>query len=150
MKTLLQKELRLALHPTAPLFLCLSAMLLIPNYPYCVVFFYTSLAVFFICLTGRENHDVFYSVLLPIRKADVVKARFATVILLELLQVALAVPFAVLRQRLITAPNEAGMEANTACSASPFCCWDCSTWCSSASTTGMCKRWANPLASPVP
>lgn len=114
MKTLLQKELRLALHPTAPLFLCLSAMLLIPNYPYCVVFFYTSLAVFFICLTGRENHDVFYSVLLPIRKADVVKARFATVILLELLQVALAVPFAVLRQRLITAPNEAGMEANTA------------------------------------
>lgn len=54
MKTLLQKELRLALHPTAPLFLCLSAMLLIPNYPYCVVFFYTSLAVFFICLTGGK------------------------------------------------------------------------------------------------
>ena len=114
MKTLLQKELRLALHPTAPLFLALSAMLLIPNYPYYVVFFYTSLAVFFICLTGRENQDVFYSVLLPIGKADVVKARFATVILLELLQVLLAVPFAVLRQTVIAAPNEAGMDANIA------------------------------------
>lgn len=114
MKTLLHKELRLALHPTAPLFLCLSAMLMIPNYPYYVVFFYTSLAVFFICLTGRENHDVFYSVLLPIGKTDVVKARFATVVLLELLQVVLAIPFAVLRQQLNPAPNEAGMDANIA------------------------------------
>lgn len=114
MKALLQKELRLSLHPTAPIFLLLSAMLLIPNYPYYVVFFYTSLAVFFICLTGRENHDVFYSALLPIEKTDVVKARFATVVLLELLQILLAVPFAVLRQRIMAAPNQAGMDANIA------------------------------------
>ena len=43
MKHLLYKEWRLAMHPTALLFLPLSAMLLIPNYPYYVIFFYTSL-----------------------------------------------------------------------------------------------------------
>lgn len=114
MKRLLYKELRLALHPTAPLFLLLSAMLLIPNYPYCVVFFYTSLAVFFICLSGRENQDIVYSMLLPISRADVVTARFLTVVLLETLQLLIAIPFACLRQRLNPAPNLAGMDANLA------------------------------------
>ena len=47
MLRLLQKEIRLAMHPTVPIFLLLSAMLLIPNYPYYVAFFYTGLGVFF-------------------------------------------------------------------------------------------------------
>lgn len=68
MKNLIYKEIKLALHPTAPLFLLLSTLLLIPNYPYEVVFFYTCLAVFFHCLSGRENHDIEYSLLLPIQK----------------------------------------------------------------------------------
>lgn len=112
MKLLLKKELRLALHPTAPLFLLLSAMLLIPNYPYCVVFFYTSLGIFFICLSGRENQDIFYSMLLPIRKSDVVTARFLLVVLLEVAQLVLAIPFAWLRQTLLPIPNLVGMDAN--------------------------------------
>ena len=77
MGKLMKKELKLAMHPTAPMFLALSAMLLIPNYPYYVIFFYTSLAVFFICLTGRENHDIFFTMLLPVSKKDVVKADFS-------------------------------------------------------------------------
>lgn len=111
---LLKKELRLALHPTAPLFLALSAMLMIPNYPYLVVFFYTGLAVFFTCLTGRENHDIDYTMLLPVSKRDVVRARILLVTLLELTQLTVAVPFAILRQRLIPEPNLAGMDANIA------------------------------------
>lgn len=114
MGKLLNKELRLALHPTAPIFLLLSAMLLIPNYPYLVVFFYTGLAVFFTCLTGRENHDIDYTMLLPVAKADVVRARILVVALLELAQLLVAVPFALLRQRLIPSPNAAGMDANVA------------------------------------
>ena len=111
---LLQKELRLALHPTAPIFLLLSAMLLIPNYPYLVVFFYTGLAVFFTCLTGRENHDIDYTMLLPVAKKDVARARMLLVTLLELAQLLVAVPFAILRQKLMPAPNAAGMDANIA------------------------------------
>ena len=114
MKQLLNKELRLAMHPTAPMFLLLSVMLIIPNYPYYVVFFYTGLAVFFTCLGGRENNDVFYTLMLPVAKADIVKARFAFVILLESAQIAFAVPFAIIRQRMNLPGNQAGMDANIA------------------------------------
>lgn len=117
MKTLwllLRKELRLSLHPTAPLFLLLSAMLLIPNYPYLVVFFYTTLAIFFTCLTGRENQDVTYTLLLPVSKRDVVRARFLLITLMEAAQLLSAVPFALLRQHLSPAPNLVGMDANAA------------------------------------
>lgn len=114
MKALLMKELRLAMHPTAPLFLGLSAMLLIPNYPYYVVFFYTALAVFFTCLNGRENQDVMFTMLLPVAKRDVVRARMALVVLLEGAQLLVAIPFAILRNVLLPAPNMAGMDANVA------------------------------------
>lgn len=111
---LLKKELQLAMHPTNILFLFLSAMVLIPNYPYYVVFFYTSLAVFFVCLNGRENHDITYSLLLPVRKADIVKGRFLFIVLLECLQVVIIVPFIVIKQHLPIEPNVVGMEANIA------------------------------------
>lgn len=114
MNLLLKKELRLAMHPASVGFLFLSALLMVPNYPYYVTFFYTSLGVFFICLSGRENRDVEYSLLLPISKTDVVKARFFCVLLLEGVQMLLAVPFALLRQGLPVPPNEVGMEANIA------------------------------------
>ncbi|MGN0477838.1 MAG: ABC-2 transporter permease [Hominenteromicrobium sp.] len=114
MNNLLKKELKLALHPTAPMFLALSAMLMIPNYPYLVAFFYTGLGVFFTCLLGRENDDVGYTLLLPVSKRDVVRARFTVVTVLQLLQLLAAVPFAVLRQKLIPAGNLAGLDANIA------------------------------------
>lgn len=114
MAKLLKKEIRLAMHPTAPMFLALSAMLLIPNYPYYVVFFYTGLAVFFTCVTGRENNDVFYTALLPVAKKDVVKGRFTLVVLLQLAQVVVAIPFAALRQSLPLPGNQVGMDANLA------------------------------------
>ena len=53
MKQLLQKELALTLHPTSVLFLALSALLLVPGYPYYITFFYTGLGIFFTCLNGR-------------------------------------------------------------------------------------------------
>ncbi len=114
MKQLLKKELMLCMHPTAPLFLFLSAMLLIPNYPYYFIFFYTTLAVFFTCLSGRENNDVFYTMTLPVAKRNIVGARICFVMLLETAQCLLAVPFAVLRQRMPIPGNQVGMDANIA------------------------------------
>lgn len=94
---LFKKEIKLAMHPTALIFLSFSAMLLIPNYPYYTAFFYTALGIFFTCLTGRENNDILYSMLLPVKKTDIVKARFTYVIVLEILQLIVAIPFAILR-----------------------------------------------------
>lgn len=111
---LLKKEFRLAMHPTCLIFMTLSAMLLIPNYPYYVTFFYTGLALFFTCLSGRENSDTLYMMLLPVRKRDTVKARFLLVVTLETAQFLLAVPFAALRSAMALPGNQVGMDANLA------------------------------------
>lgn len=114
MKALLYKEFRLVTHPTTVLFLLLSAMLLIPNYPLYVTFFYCTLGIFFAILSGRENQDIAYSVLLPVRKRDLVRARVLFAVNFELLQVLLAAVFCCLRVRLLGAQNAAGMDANLA------------------------------------
>ena len=46
MKALQSKEWRLAMSPVPLLFLALSGLVLIPNYPYYVTFFYTTLGIF--------------------------------------------------------------------------------------------------------
>lgn len=114
MKDLLYKEFRLAMHPAAAIFLGLAAMMLIPNYPLTVTFFYSCLGVFFICLNGRENRDVFYTLLLPVEKRDPVRARVAMVCILQLGQALLCVPFLLLRSLYPSAGNVVGLDANLA------------------------------------
>jgi len=115
MAALLKKELSLCLHPAAVSFLLLAALMLVPNYPYYVTFFYTTLGIFFVCLSARENQDLTYMMLLPVKKRDAVKARFAHVLLLELAQLLLAAAMLPLHHALLgDLPNEAGMDANLA------------------------------------
>jgi hypothetical protein len=114
MKNLLNKEFKLSMHPMVPIMLCLSFMVIIPNYPYTVIFFYTTLAVFFTCLTGRENNDIVYSLMLPIAKKDIVKGRMTFVVIQEIVQLILTIPFLALGAKLNPTGNQAGMDANIA------------------------------------
>lgn len=115
MKHLLYKELRLAKHPTMFLFLPFSAMLLIPSYPYYVAFIYTCLSVFFVFLQGRENNDLSFTALLPVRKRDIVRARCLLVVLMQLAQVLVSLPCAIVGARINPlGGNAAGIEANAA------------------------------------
>ena len=111
---LLKKELSLCLHPAAVLMIFLGALVLVPNYPYAVTFFYMTLGVFFICLGGRENHDITFMLTLPVPKRDAVTARFLLVVLLELLQMLLVAAFVFLHGRILPEPNAAGLDANLA------------------------------------
>ena len=111
---LLKKEFKLCLHPTGPLFLMLCTMILIPNYPYAVSFFYVTLGVFFICLTGRENHDAAFTAALPVTRKQIVQGRILMVCCLEMLDL-LAVGLMLWVKSLIGyTPNQAGMDANIA------------------------------------
>lgn len=78
MIALLKKEWRLCLHPTCFLFLAFAAFVFIPNYPYEVMFFFSGLSVFFVCLTARENGDVQFTAVLPAKRKDIVLARMLT------------------------------------------------------------------------
>ena len=112
MKTLLYKQLRLVCQPMTLVFCLFGVMLLIPAYPYTVMWFYVMLGLFFSFLNGREQKDVYYSALLPIRKRDTVKANCLFVGLIELLALVIAVPFALLRAKLGIGDNPVGLNAN--------------------------------------
>lgn len=114
MKQLIRKEISLALHPTAGIFLLLTSLMLVPEYPMLISFFYCTLGIFFICVGGRENRDIDFSLLLPVSRKDIVTARFILVIVLEVLQVAMCVPFIALRWSVIRVPNSVGMDPNIA------------------------------------
>lgn len=115
MKNLLYKEFRLAIHPTVYIFFLLTALLLVPSYPYYVSFFYLMLGVFLTFKTNRAENDIFYSALLPVRKGDVVRARILAVAILELVNLLIAVPFAILSVKINPAGgNNAGIEPNVA------------------------------------
>ena len=114
MAKLLKKEFRLFTHPTSWMFLAFGAMVLIPGYPMYVPLFWVTLGLFYACLSARENNDLYYTLLLPVRKRDAVRARGLYFALMELLQLLVCAFFAVLRTALKIGPNSAGMDANLA------------------------------------
>lgn len=75
MLNLIKKEFSLCLHATCFIFLAFCAFVFIPNYPYEVMFFFSGLSVFFVCLTARENQDACFSCTLPVKKSRVAVAR---------------------------------------------------------------------------
>lgn len=116
MKKLLYKELRLSLHPMYFFFVLMGAMMLIPEYNYYVMFIYTSMVVVNnIFTTGKANKDVEYTAMLPISKRDVVKARFLTVVLYQLVNVAVAAIFTVIANIVYgNGENPGGIDRNVA------------------------------------
>ncbi|MBQ4396628.1 MAG: ABC-2 transporter permease [Clostridia bacterium] len=85
MKNLLSKEIRLAASPLAWLFLVFGLMALIPRYPILVCAFFICFGIFQSFQSGRENNDILYTVLLPVRKTDTVKAKYAFTVLIQML-----------------------------------------------------------------
>lgn len=114
MINLIKKEFKLSMHPTVPIFLSFAAMLMIPNYPYYVTAFYTTLSIFFTCLTGRENNDITYSLMLPVAKKDIVKGRLLFTMIIEVIQILLFIPFIILNQKINPQGNVVGTDANIA------------------------------------
>ena len=107
MAKLLAKEFKLFTHPTSWLFLSFGAMMLIPGYPMYIPLFWVTLGLFYACLSARENNDLYYTLLLPVRKRDAVRARGLYFAAMELLQLAACVPFAILRHVLGIGANAA-------------------------------------------
>ena len=114
MSDLLVKELRLAAHPSLYIFMCMGALVLIPAYPYSVVFFFGCLGLFQSFMFDRETRDVFYTALLPRPKGDVVKGKLLLAVFAQTVQLLLSLPFAFLRTLYLPEGNPVGMEPNAA------------------------------------
>ena len=91
MKALLNKEFKLCLHPAAFIYLSLVLMLLIPSYPYLVSCFFVCNGIFFCFQQARENGDAMYTSMLPVSKAQAVRARVLFVVIIEAIDIVLMV-----------------------------------------------------------
>ena len=80
---LLRKEIKLAASPLSYFFLAFTLMAFIPGYPILVCQFFICLGLFQTFQNGRESNDIIYSVLLPISKKSIVKARFLFVLFIS-------------------------------------------------------------------
>ena len=114
MKNLLYKEFHLDFHPSFFFFLLFGALLLIPSWPYFIAFGYTFIIINNLFVIGRSNKDVLFTASLPIRKKDVVRSRVYAVAVFELLQIAVAVPFAIMNNTFYPEGNMAGTNVNFA------------------------------------
>lgn len=117
MRALLKKEFTLCLHPTCLLFLCFAAFVFIPNYPYEVMFFFSGLSVFFVCLSARENGDASFTCCLPVKKGNAAAARILMCVLLQAALLVLAAGTTAIKELCFPVENQtnmAGMMANTA------------------------------------
>lgn len=114
MKNFILKEIQLCLSPINYLFLFFTTMVLIPNYPGYVPFFYICLSVFFIFNNAEINQDILYSMILPIKKSDMVKSRCIILALYEFIALIFTSFLCILRNKYFSLPNDAGIELNLA------------------------------------
>lgn len=84
MRELIKKEFTLAAAPLTYIFLAFGLMTMIPGYPILVCGFFMCLGILYTFQFSREYNDVLYTALLPVKKRDVVKARFFFVMCIQL------------------------------------------------------------------
>ena len=101
---LLKKEFRLSSSVLSYFFILGSAFCMIPNYPCLVGAFFVCLGIFYSFQNAREVNDTLYTVLLPVAKKDVVKAKMLFVATIQIAAFVLFAAFTVLRSFLGNAP----------------------------------------------
>ena len=105
MKNLLSKELRLSASPLSWLFLIAGFIALLPGYPILLSAFFVCFGIFHSFQAGRETNDILYSVLLPVPKKDVVRAKYRFTVLIQLIGFALMAMMTLLRMTLLSASD---------------------------------------------
>ena len=97
MKNLLFKEFVLATPALSYAFFAFTLMTFLPGYPILCGAFFVCFGLFQAYQLSREDHDILYSVLLPVAKEDVVLAKYAAAVLLQLAAFVLCAVFTAVR-----------------------------------------------------
>ena len=101
MRKLLYKEMKLSANPLSYWFITFSAMTMIPRYPILVGSFFICLGIFYTYQQVREYDDITYTVILPVRKKDVVSAKYLFVLLIELIAFVLCALLTIIRMKFL-------------------------------------------------
>ena len=113
---LLKKEMKLGnTSQTLIWMICCFGMFFIPSYPSYIGPFYITLCIMMTFALNQSSHDILYTVLLPVRKIDTVKARFLYCGLVEILSLVFALIPTILRYTIPSFPeNRAGINTTPA------------------------------------
>ena len=101
MKKLFYKELKLTANPLSYWFIAFSAMTMIPSYPILVGSFFICLGIFHTYQQIREYDDVTYTVMLPVKKRDIVTAKYLFVLFIELTAFILCTLLTIIRMKIL-------------------------------------------------
>jgi len=83
MHNLINKEFKLSAHILSYIFISFGLMTFLPGYPILVGAFFSSLGIFQSFQSYRESNDINYSILLPVTKKDIVKAKYIFVMVIQ-------------------------------------------------------------------
>lgn len=112
---LLKKEFLLGNNLSVIIWLiCSFIMQLIPSYPMYVGPYYICLCIMLSFALNQTSHDILYTVLLPVKKIDTVKARFMYACILECLSLFLSVILGIIKGLVKFPENNAGIDLNVA------------------------------------
>lgn len=111
---LLYKELALAAHPTSIIFAFLGCLVIVPAYPYTVIFMFGCLAPYLTFQYARETNDLWYTALLPISRKESVQGKYMLILSIQLCQLLIAIPSVFLRKILEVENNPVGIDATLA------------------------------------
>lgn len=112
-KNLIVKELYLCAHPTYYIYILLGVLVIIPSYPYSSILLFGCLSPLISLYNARENNDFIFSMTLPLAKKDIVKAKIAFIVIGQIGQLLVSLPFSYLRY-IMNINNSVGIEANVA------------------------------------
>ncbi|MAT45086.1 MAG: hypothetical protein CL609_22365 [Anaerolineaceae bacterium] len=116
MLNLLYKEFKVSIHPLFFLVAVLaSALMLIPGWLYFIVLLYFAfISIPNIFAAYKTQNDLMFSLLLPVRRQEIVQARMNAIILLELAHILLTLIFTIIHHLLYNLPMYIFVEPNMA------------------------------------
>lgn len=83
MNKLLEKEIKLTSSPLSFIFIAFSLMTLLPGYPILIGSFFICFGLFQSFQKSREENDIIYCSILPIKKRDIVTSKYIFVCLIQ-------------------------------------------------------------------
>ena len=101
MKKLFYKELKLTANPLSYWFIAFSAMTMIPSYPILIGSVFICLGIFYTYQQLREYDDITYTVMLPVKKRDIVTAKYLFVLFIELTAFILCTLLTIIRMKIL-------------------------------------------------
>ena len=101
MKKLFYKEMKLSANPLSYWFIAFSATTMIPQYPILVGSYFICLGIFHTYQRIRECDDITYTVMLPVKKQDIVTAKYLFVLFIEFMALTLCTLLTVVRMKVL-------------------------------------------------